>query len=55
MPKPVSEKQPLLFGRACRTSETVPAELLHAQVVSIFKKGDAQNIANYRPISLYNL
>ena len=36
------------------TSETVPAELLHAQVVSIFKKGDTQNVANYRPISLLN-
>ena len=34
------------------TSETVPAEFLHSQVVSIFKKGDTQNIANYRPISL---
>ena len=36
------------------TSEIVPAEFLHAQVVSIFKKGDTQNIANYRPISLLN-
>ena len=36
------------------TTEAIPTEQLCAQVVSIFKKGDTQNIANYRPISLLN-
>ena len=36
------------------TTEAIPTDQLCAQVVSIFKKGDTQNIANYRPISLLN-
>ena len=36
------------------SSETLPAEQLRARVVTIFKKGDTQNIANYRPVSLLN-
>ena len=36
------------------SSETIPAAQLRARVVTIFKKGDTQNIANYRPISLLN-
>ena len=36
------------------SSETIPAEQLRARVVTNFKKGDTQNIANYRQISLLN-
>merc|ERR1712107_353341 len=36
------------------TSDCLPTELKKAKVVSIFKKGETQNIANYRPISLLN-
>ena len=32
----------------------MPEELTEANVASIFKKGDTQNLANYRPISLLN-
>ena len=32
----------------------MPKEMLEARVVSIFKKGDASNMENYRPISLLN-
>ena len=34
--------------------EEVPKVLLEANVASIYKKGDTQNLANYRPISLLN-
>ena len=36
------------------SKEAIPSDFLNAQVVSIFKKGDTENIANYRPISLLN-
>ena len=32
----------------------VPRVLLEANVASIYKQGDTQNLANYRPISLLN-
>ena len=52
----IGNKQALLTDlNDWSTSKIVPAELLHAQVISIFKKGDPQNIANYRPISLLNI
>ncbi len=38
----------------CWEEEEVPKVLLEANVASIYKKRDAQNLANYRPISLLN-
>ena len=40
-----------LFNTWWRTKET-PSELFLARVVSIYKEGDADKCANYRPISL---
>jgi hypothetical protein len=34
--------------------EEAPADLFKARVVPIFKEGDVDNAANYRPISLLN-
>ena len=36
------------------TSESVPTDHLKALVVSMFNKGNTQDVANYRPISLLN-
>ena len=35
--------------------EEIPEHHLEAQVVTIYKKGATDNIANYRPISLLNI
>ena len=32
--------------------EPIPAELTQAQVILLYKKGDKNNLANYRPIFL---
>ena len=32
----------------------MPADLAHARIVLIFKKGDTKNLKNYRPISILN-
>ena len=35
-------------------TETVPDSFLKAHIASLFKKGDIENLANYRPISVSN-
>ncbi|ELU01447.1 hypothetical protein CAPTEDRAFT_40798, partial [Capitella teleta] len=37
------------------SSKTVPDEWKKSYIVQVFKKGDKQNVKNYRPISLYAL
>ena len=38
----------------CWTNECIPEIMTEANVASLFKKGDTQNLANYRPIALLN-
>ena len=38
----------------CWENERIPQCMTEANVASLFKKGDTQNLANYRPISLLN-
>ena len=38
----------------CWIKETIPEIMTEANVASLYKKGDTQNLANYRPIALLN-
>ena len=38
----------------CWVNETVPEIFTEATIASLFKKGDTENLANYRPIALLN-
>ena len=44
----------ILFNR-CWPTEDIPDCFNEATIVSIFKKGDIENLADYRPIALLNL